>query len=174
MNGEISQASNAHACTTQSANASAACFGKMTYRLKTVARLPRGDDRSALRQQSDGYRSGRQDRTSLAYVRPRHSCYLAYGCHKILAEARSTWRGTLMVVFQPRRGDGGRRAGHDRRRLFKHFPNPDAVLGQRAMLGPSGTPDAQVRSARRRTACRFACLVVVRTGQCPSRASPRW
>src|SRR5690242_13103034 len=61
------------------------------------------------------------------------------GATKLLAEARTTWRGTLMAVFQPGEetaqgaeamiGDG----------LFKRFPKPDVVLGQHVMVGPAGT-----------------------------------
>jgi amidohydrolase len=61
------------------------------------------------------------------------------GATKLLAEARTTWRGTLLAVFQPGEetaqgaqamiGDG----------LFKRFPKPDVVLGQHVMVGPAGT-----------------------------------
>jgi amidohydrolase len=67
-----------------------------------------------------------------------HVAWLA-GATKLLAEARSTWRGTLMAVFQPgeETAEGARAMIDDG--LFKRFPKPDVVLGQHVMVGPSGT-----------------------------------
>jgi amidohydrolase len=67
-----------------------------------------------------------------------HVTWLA-GAAKLLAEARSTWRGTLMAVFQPgeETAEGAQAMIDDG--LFKRFPKPDAVLGQHVMVGPSGT-----------------------------------
>ncbi len=67
-----------------------------------------------------------------------HVTWLA-GAAKLLAEARSTWRGTLMAVFQPgeETAEGAQAMIDDG--LFKRFPKPDVVLGQHVMLGPSGT-----------------------------------
>jgi amidohydrolase len=61
------------------------------------------------------------------------------GATKLLAEARSTWRGTLMAVFQPgeETAEGAQAMIDDG--LFKRFPKPDVVLGQHVMVGPSGT-----------------------------------
>jgi hippurate hydrolase len=61
------------------------------------------------------------------------------GAIKLLAEARSSWRGTLMPVFQPAEetGEGAQAMIDDG--LFKRFPKPDVVLGQHVMVGPSGT-----------------------------------
>ncbi len=67
-----------------------------------------------------------------------HVTWLA-GASKLMAEARTTWRGTLMVVFQPAEetGEGAQAMIDDG--LFKHFPKPDVILGQHVMVGPSGT-----------------------------------
>jgi hippurate hydrolase len=61
------------------------------------------------------------------------------GATKLLADARTTWRGTLMAVFQPAEetGEGARAMIDDG--LFKQFPKPDVILGQHVMVGPSGT-----------------------------------
>lgn len=61
------------------------------------------------------------------------------GATKLLAEARATWRGTLMAVFQPgeETAEGAQAMIDDG--LFKRFAKPDVVLGQHVMVGPSGT-----------------------------------
>jgi amidohydrolase len=57
----------------------------------------------------------------------------------LLAEAKTTWRGTVMAVFQPgeETAQGAQAMIDDG--LFKRFPKPDVVLGQHVMVGPSGT-----------------------------------
>jgi amidohydrolase len=67
-----------------------------------------------------------------------HVTWLA-GAARLLAEARSAWRGTLMLVFQPgeETAEGAQAMIDDG--LFKRFPKPDVVLGQHVMVGPSGT-----------------------------------
>ena len=67
-----------------------------------------------------------------------HVTWLA-GAIKLLAEARTTWRGTLMAVFQPgeETAEGAQAMIDDG--LFKRFAKPDVVLGQHVMVGPSGT-----------------------------------
>jgi amidohydrolase len=67
-----------------------------------------------------------------------HVTWLA-GATKLLAEARTTWRGTLMAVFQPgeETAEGAQAMIDDG--LFKRFPKPDVVLGQHVMVGPAGT-----------------------------------
>jgi hippurate hydrolase len=67
-----------------------------------------------------------------------HVTWLA-GATKLMAEARTTWRGTLMAVFQPAEetGEGAQAMIDDG--LFKRFPKPDVILGQHVMVGPSGT-----------------------------------
>jgi amidohydrolase len=67
-----------------------------------------------------------------------HVTWLA-GAAKLLAEARTTWRGTVMAVFQPgeETAEGAQAMIDDG--LFKRFAKPDVVLGQHVMVGPSGT-----------------------------------
>jgi hippurate hydrolase len=67
-----------------------------------------------------------------------HVTWLA-GATKLLADARTTWRGTLMAVFQPgeETAEGAQAMIDDG--LFKRFAKPDVVLGQHVMVGPSGT-----------------------------------
>jgi hippurate hydrolase len=67
-----------------------------------------------------------------------HVTWLA-GATKLLAEARTTWRGTLMAVFQPgeETAEGAQAMIDDG--LFKRFPKPDVILGQHVMVGPAGT-----------------------------------
>src|ERR1700741_221946 len=61
------------------------------------------------------------------------------GATKLLAEAKTTWRGTVMAVFQPgeETAQGAQAMIDDG--LFERFPKPDVVLGQHVMVGPSGT-----------------------------------
>ena len=67
-----------------------------------------------------------------------HVTWLA-GATKLMAEARTSWHGTLMAVFQPAEetGEGAQAMMDDG--LFKRFPKPDVILGQHIMVGPSGT-----------------------------------
>src|SRR5215472_1983920 len=67
-----------------------------------------------------------------------HVTWLA-GATKLLAGARTSWRGTLLAVFQPAEetGEGARAMIDDG--LFERFPKPDVILGQHVMVGPSGT-----------------------------------
>lgn len=66
-----------------------------------------------------------------------HVTWLA-GASKLLAQARDTWSGTLMVVFQPAEETAqGARAMLDDG-LFERFPRPDVVLGQHVMVGAAG------------------------------------
>ena len=67
-----------------------------------------------------------------------HVTWLA-GAAKLLADARTTWRGTLMAVFQPAEetAEGAQAMIDDG--LFKRFPKPDVILGQHVMVGPAGT-----------------------------------
>jgi amidohydrolase len=67
-----------------------------------------------------------------------HVTWLA-GATQLLADARTTWRGTLMAVFQPgeETAEGAQAMIDDG--LFKRFPKPNVVLGQHVMTGPSGT-----------------------------------
>ncbi|WP_369725671.1 M20 family metallopeptidase [Bradyrhizobium sp. LLZ17] len=67
-----------------------------------------------------------------------HVTWLA-GATKLMADAKSSWRGTLMAVFQPAEetAEGAQAMIDDG--LFKRFPKPDVVLGQHVMVGPAGT-----------------------------------
>jgi hippurate hydrolase len=67
-----------------------------------------------------------------------HVTWLA-GATQVLAEARSTWRGTVMAVFQPgeETAEGAQAMIDDG--LLTHFPTPDVVLGQHVMVGAAGT-----------------------------------
>ena len=66
-----------------------------------------------------------------------HVTWLA-GATKLLAEARTTWRGTLLAVFQPgeETAEGARAMIEDG--LLRRFPKPDVILGQHVMVGPAG------------------------------------
>lgn len=67
-----------------------------------------------------------------------HVTWLA-GATSLLAEARSSWRGTVMAVFQPAEetAEGSQAMIEDG--LFTRFPKPDVILGQHVMVGPAGT-----------------------------------
>jgi hippurate hydrolase len=67
-----------------------------------------------------------------------HVTWLA-GATKLMADARTSWRGTLMAVFQPAEetAEGAQAMIDDG--LFKRFPKPDVILGQHVMVGPAGT-----------------------------------
>jgi amidohydrolase len=60
------------------------------------------------------------------------------GAATLLAQARESWHGTLMLVFQPAEetAEGAQAMIDDG--LFKRFPKPDVVLGQHVMPMPAG------------------------------------
>jgi hippurate hydrolase len=66
-----------------------------------------------------------------------HVTWLA-GAAKALADARNTWHGTLMAVFQPgeETAEGARAMIDDG--LLERFPKPAVILGQHVMVGPAG------------------------------------
>jgi amidohydrolase len=70
-----------------------------------------------------------------------HDMHVAWliGATTLMAQARNTWRGTLMAVFQPAEetAEGAQAMIDDG--LFKRFAKPDVVLGQHVMVGPAGT-----------------------------------
>jgi amidohydrolase len=70
-----------------------------------------------------------------------HDMHVAWltGVAALFAQPRDSWRGTLMVVFQPgeETAQGAQAMIDDG--LFKRFPKPDVVLGQHVMVGPAGT-----------------------------------
>ena len=66
-----------------------------------------------------------------------HVTWLA-GAARLFADARTTWRGTLLAVFQPAEetAEGLRAMIEDG--LLRRFPKPDVILGQHVMVGPAG------------------------------------
>jgi hippurate hydrolase len=60
------------------------------------------------------------------------------GAAALLAQSRDSWKGTLLLVFQPAEetGEGAQAmvAGG-----LTRFPRPDVVLGQHVMVGPAGS-----------------------------------
>lgn len=67
-----------------------------------------------------------------------HVTWLA-GATRLLAQTRTSWRGTLLAVFQPgeETAEGAQAMINDG--FFTRFPKPAVVLGQHVMVGPSGT-----------------------------------
>ena len=70
-----------------------------------------------------------------------HDMHVAWlvGATTLFAQARDTWRGTLMAVFQPAEetGEGAQAMIDDG--LFDRFPKPEVILGQHVMVGPAGS-----------------------------------
>ncbi|WP_348640424.1 M20 family metallopeptidase [Mesorhizobium sp. M2E.F.Ca.ET.166.01.1.1] len=70
-----------------------------------------------------------------------HDMHVAWlvGAATLLSQARRSWNGTLMVVFQPgeETAQGAQAMIDDG--LLKRFPMPNVVLGQHVMVGPAGT-----------------------------------
>jgi len=66
-----------------------------------------------------------------------HVTWLA-GAARVLAEAPTTWRGTIVPVFQPgeETAEGARAMIDDG--LLTRVPKPDVILGQHVMVGPAG------------------------------------
>jgi amidohydrolase len=66
-----------------------------------------------------------------------HVAWLA-GAASLFPQARESWRGTLMAVFQPgeETAQGAQAMIDDS--LFTRFPKPDVVLGQHVMVGAAG------------------------------------
>jgi hippurate hydrolase len=80
-----------------------------------------------------------------AAVGVAHSCghdmHVAWmlGAARVLAESRSAWRGTAMIVFQP-----GEETAQGATSMMSEwgegrFPRPDVILGQHVMVGAAGT-----------------------------------
>ena len=69
-----------------------------------------------------------------------HDMHVAWlvGAATLLSQARSSWRGTLMAVFQPgeETAQGAQAMIDDG--LLNRFPMPEVVLGQHVMVGPAG------------------------------------
>lgn len=60
------------------------------------------------------------------------------GASTLLAQARDSWHGTLVALFQPAEetGEGAQAMINDH--LFSHFPKPDVIFGQHVMSMPAG------------------------------------
>ncbi|MGB3392963.1 MAG: amidohydrolase [Stenotrophomonas sp.] len=61
------------------------------------------------------------------------------GTAQVLAQARDTWRGTVLLVFQP-----GEETAQGAEAMVADWqgaglPRPDVILGQHVMVGPAGT-----------------------------------
>jgi amidohydrolase len=67
-----------------------------------------------------------------------HVAWLA-GATAVLAEARDSWNGTLMAVFQPAEETAAGAQAMIDDDLFERFPKPDVVLGQHVMPAPAGS-----------------------------------
>lgn len=72
-----------------------------------------------------------------------HVAWLA-GAAALLAQTRSTWKGTVMAVFQPAEETAAGAQAMIDDGLFERFPKPDVVLGQHVMVGPAGTIGGRV------------------------------
>ena len=80
-----------------------------------------------------------------ATVGVAHSCghdmHVAWmlGAARILAESRSAWRGTVMIVFQPGEETAQGAAAMVGAWGEGRFPRPDVILAQHVMVGAAGT-----------------------------------
>jgi hippurate hydrolase len=70
-----------------------------------------------------------------------HDMHVAWmlGAARLLAESRSAWQGTVMIVFQP-----GEETAQGATAMVGawgegRFPRPDVILGQHVMVGAAGT-----------------------------------
>ena len=70
-----------------------------------------------------------------------HDMHVAWmlGAARVLAESRSAWRGTAMVVFQPGEETAQGAASMLGAWGEGRFPRPDVILGQHVMVGAAGT-----------------------------------
>lgn len=60
------------------------------------------------------------------------------GAMKLFAQARDSWHGTLMAVFQPAEETASGAQAMINDNLFTRFSKPDVILGQHVMVGPAG------------------------------------
>jgi len=60
------------------------------------------------------------------------------GATTLFAQARDTWHGTVMAVFQPAEETAAGAQGMIDDGLFRRFPKPDVILGQHVMVGGAG------------------------------------
>jgi hippurate hydrolase len=66
------------------------------------------------------------------------------GATTLLAQARDSWKGTLMAVFQPAEEIAAGAQAMIDDGLFRRFPKPDVILGQHVMPGPAGVISSRV------------------------------
>ena len=66
------------------------------------------------------------------------------GATTLFAQARDSWRGTLLAVFQPAEEIAGGAQAMIDDGLFERFPRPDVILGQHVMTGPAGVVSSRV------------------------------
>ena len=103
-----------------------------------------------------------------------HATWLV-GATKSLAEAKTTWRGTIMAGFQPgeETAEGAQAMIDDG--LFKRFSKPDVVLGQHVMVGRSGTVVGRAGAITSAAdSLQIRLFGVAHTGRCRRRASIPW
>jgi hippurate hydrolase len=60
------------------------------------------------------------------------------GCAHLLSEGRSSWQGTMIVLFQPSEEDGDGAEAMIADGLVERCPRPDVVLAQHVLPYPSG------------------------------------
>jgi amidohydrolase len=70
-----------------------------------------------------------------------HDMHVAWmlGAARVLAENRSAWNGTVMIVFQPGEETAQGAAAMVSEWGDGRFPRPDVILGQHVMVGAAGT-----------------------------------
>jgi amidohydrolase len=70
-----------------------------------------------------------------------HDMHVAWmlGAARVLAESRSAWHGTVMIVFQPGEETAQGAASMVGAWGEGRFPRPDVILGQHVMVGAAGT-----------------------------------
>ena len=91
-----------------------------------------------------------------------------------LAADRSSWQGTLLLVFQPAEEAGGGAQAMMDDGLYERFGTPAVVLGQHVAPMPAGL--LGLRPGRRsppRTRCGSCCTAGARTARAPRRRSTR-
>ena len=95
-----------------------------------------------------------------------HVTWLA-GASTLFAQARDSWRGTLMVVFQPGEETAqGAQAMIDDNLLTRFQSQLSCLASTSCSERPGTSREVLAPSRRRRTAFRSGCSAVARTGRC--------